>query len=122
MQEMPEHQITVEPRHYHAGGVYAREVFLPAGTLVTGKIHRTEHMTILSMGRVRVFTDTEEAELVAPATFVSQPGTKRAVLVLEDAVWTTIHANPTRETDLDKLEAVLIAPSYEALENPSWHG
>jgi hypothetical protein len=29
-------------------------------------------------------------------------------------VWTTIHASD--ETDLDKLEAQLIAPSFEALE------
>lgn len=53
-------------------------------------------------------------DIEAPYTFVSEPGTKRAVLALEDTLWTTVHV--TDETDLEKIEEYVIAPTYEALE------
>jgi hypothetical protein len=46
-------------------------------------------------------------------TFISAPGTKRVVYAVEDTVWTTVHVS--NETDLDKLETQLIAPTFEAL-------
>lgn len=106
-------RLEIETRHYFAKGLYAREVRIPAGALVTGKIHREEHINIVSKGRIAVVTETGQEIVEAPAIIVSGPGTKRAVLALEDTVWTTIHA--TEERDLDKLEANLIAPTFEAL-------
>jgi quercetin dioxygenase-like cupin family protein len=88
-------------KHHFADGIYAREMFLPAGALITGAVHKTKHMCILSQGRVRVATDDGPVELVAPATLIAYPGAKRAIYALEDSVWTNIHA--TTETDLDKL-------------------
>lgn len=101
-------------RHFFAPGVYGREMSIPAGTLIVGKIHRHAHLNIISQGRVRVVTEFGEHELTAPHTFVSEPGTKRAVLALEDTIWTTIH--PTTSTDLEEIEREVIAPTYEALE------
>lgn len=104
--------------HYFAPGVYARELFIPKGHVLTGKIHRTEHLNIVSMGKIAVVNEQGQRTLIeAPYTFVSKPGTKRAGFALEDTVWTCIH--PTNETDLDKLEDELIAPSFEALEADS---
>lgn len=102
------------PRHHFAPGAYARELFVPAGRLVVGKIHKHAHINVLSMGRCTVFTEDGLVELEAPATFVSSPGTKRAVLTHTDIVWTTVHA--TNETDLAKLEFELIVPSYDELD------
>lgn len=103
--------------HHFAPGLYAREIFIPAGVLIVGKIHRHAHVNTISRGRVVVATEFGLNELVAPVTFVSQPGTKRAVLAHEDTIWTTYH--PTDETDLAKIEEYVIAPSYEALEAPA---
>lgn len=108
-----EPQVPIEPVHYFANGLYAREITIKAGTLLTGKIHRTEHLNIVSKGRIVVWTEDGMREVAAPFTMVSRPGTKRVGYALEDTVWTTIHA--TNETDLDRLEAALIAPSHEAL-------
>lgn len=96
--------------HYFAPGLYAREIFLPAGVLVVGKIHRHAHVNTISKGRVVVATEFGTTELVAPCTFVSQPGTKRVVLAHEDTIWTTYH--PTEETDLDRIEDYVIAPTF----------
>jgi len=86
---------------------------IPAGGLIIGKIHRHAHVNTISKGRVLVVTEFGKHEIIAPCTFISEPGTKRVVLAQEDTVWTTYH--PTEETDLEKIEAHVIAPSFEAL-------
>ena len=101
-------------KHHFAPGLYAREIFMPAGHVVVGKIHRHAHVNTISRGRVVVATEFGTQELVAPCTFVSLPGTKRAVAVQEDTIWTTYH--PTEETDLAVIEASVIAPTFEAYE------
>jgi hypothetical protein len=109
-----EPQVEIEPVHHFANGLYAREITIPAGTLLTGKIHRTEHLNVISKGRIVVWTEDGMKEVSAPFTMVSRPGTKRVGYALEDTVWITIHA--TTETDLVKLEAELIAPTRAALD------
>jgi hypothetical protein len=106
-------QVEIETTHHFASGIYAREIFIPKGTLLTGKIHKTGHLNILSKGDITVLTDGGMKRLKAPCTFVASPGTKRAGYAHEDSVWTTIHAS--EETELDKLEAELIVPSFDAL-------
>ena len=107
--EQLEQQLT----HYFADGIYARELFLPAGALLVGKIHKTTHINIISKGKISVATENGSEIIEAPATIVSPPGTKRAGYVIEDTVWTTIHGS--HETDLEVLEKELIAPSFEML-------
>ena len=104
-------------RHHFAPHSYGREMFLPRGTVVVGKIHKHAHVNVISQGRVRVFTEGEGAlELVAPVTFVSSPGTKRCVEVLEDTTWTTMHvvsmASPS-EADLPAIEREVIATDFQ---------
>jgi hypothetical protein len=95
---------------------YAREMFIPKGTLIIGKIHRHQHLNFISKGRVRVFTEFGDKHLTAPCTFVSEVGLKRAVYAEEDTLWTTVHLTSfTAEADLDKIEIEVIAPSYDDL-------
>lgn len=99
--------------HHFAPGVYMRELRIPKGAVLTGKIHRTAHLNILAKGEISVLTEHGVQRLVAPVVISSSPGIKRAGYAHEDTVWITVH--PTHETDLEKLEAELIAPSFEAL-------
>ncbi len=99
--------------HIFAPGLYARQMTIPAGGVIVGKIHRHAHVNTISKGRVWVVTEFGKDELVAPVTFVSQPGTKRVVVAQEETIWTTYH--PTEETDLARIEESVIAPTYEAL-------
>lgn len=113
MRELP--AIEIETLHHFAPGIYAREIRIPKGVLLTGKIHRTEHLSIISKGRLTfVSANASRMTVEAPYTLVSKPGAKRAIYAHEDSVWTCIH--PTTETDLDRLEEIFIAPSFEALE------
>ena len=103
-------------QHNISDGVYAREAFLPKGSIVVGKIHKHGHLNIISRGKVQVLTEFGVQEMEGPLTFKSLPGTKRVVKVLEDTQWTTIHLNPTNTQDLSELEDDIIASSYEELE------
>ncbi len=106
--------IELEAIHHFAPGMYARELRIPAGVLLTGKIHKTEHLNILAKGRIEISNMGESKELIAPQIFVSPPGTKRAGYAHEDSVWITIHA--TEETDLEQLERDTVVDSFEELE------
>ena len=102
-------------QHVFAPGAYARTIFLPEGTVIVGKIHKHQHLNILSQGEVQVLTESGGVEhLRGPLTMVSPAGTKRAVFAVTDVVWTTIHL--TNETDLAKIEDETIAKTYEDYE------
>ena len=102
-------------KHHFAPGSYGREMTLPAGLVVVGKIHKHAHINVISKGRVQVFTEQEGVlELAAPCTFVSRPGTKRVVHVLEETVWTTVHV--TDKTDLAEIEREVIATDCMEVE------
>ncbi|MBC8642134.1 hypothetical protein IAG25_35605 [Caballeronia sp. EK] len=87
--------------HHFAPGLYARKMLIPKGVTLTGAVHKTEHLCIVS-GDMTVTTDDGVKRLTdAHAILVSKPGAKRAGYAHEDTYWTTVHA--TDETDLDKL-------------------
>ena len=98
-------------QHHFAPGAYGREMTIPAGLVVVGKIHKHAHINVISKGRAQVFTEQDGVlELAAPCTFVSSPGTKRVVHVLEETVWTTVHV--TDKTDLAEIEREVIATDF----------
>lgn len=111
---MDSEQLEIETKHHFSNGIYAREVFIPKGTLLTGKIHKTEHLNILSKGDVSVLTEFGPERIVAHNTFISQPWTKRVVYAHEDSIWTVLHA--TNAKTPDEAEEILIAKNYDELE------
>ena len=95
---------------------YAREMLIPKGTLIIGKIHRHQHLNIISKGKVVVYTEFGEKHLEAPITFVSEIGLKRSVYAIEDTLWTTIHLTEfVGEENLDKIEKEVISPDYQEM-------
>lgn len=91
-----------------APGIYWREVSIPAGVFAVGHQHKTEHLNVMLSGRVRVLCDGQVRELVAPQVFSSPAGVRKIVLALEPTRWANVHANPTDEHDMDKLEMIFI--------------
>lgn len=92
-----------------------REIHLPADSVVVGRIHRHDHLNIISKGRVTVFTEFGIEDISAPATFLSRAGTKRVVHTHEDCIWTTIHPNKDNETDTAILEERYTSADYAEL-------
>lgn len=94
--------------HHFAQGVYGRELRIPAGTRVMGKVHRHSTLNILAAGELAVTTPDGPQVLKAPAIFVSPAGTRKLGMAITDCVFLNVHAS--QETDLEKLEAELIEP------------
>jgi quercetin dioxygenase-like cupin family protein len=94
------------PVNRFSQGIYTRELSMPAGTVIVGKRHAQEHFCIVSKGKAIVTTEQGTQEISAPCQFISPAGSKRALVVLEDMVWTTVHR--CDETDMEKVESALI--------------
>lgn len=106
---------SIEPTNYFAHGTYGRQLLVKAGTVITGKIHRHNCITIILYGRCKVLTDHGDFDVTGPKVLVTGTGSK-GVYAYEDTLWLTVHPNPDNGQDLDKIEDDVIAPSYEALE------
>lgn len=103
----------IENLHHFIPGVYVREARIPQGRIITGRIHRTEHLCIV-IGDVDIADEHSQKRYVGYNTFKSMPGTKRALFTNEDTVFLTIHR--TDETDIDKLTDLLTAETYDDFE------
>lgn len=103
--------------HRFTKGLYVREIFIPAGHFVVGRIHKEAHYNVITKGQVSVLTEEDGIQLLAgPVSMISPAGCKRILLTHEDTWWTVTHV--TELTDLEEIEAAVIAPSYTAL---GWH-
>ena len=103
-------------KHSFSEGIYVRQITIPEGTVLTGKIHKHDHPNFLIKGEVIVITEEGRETLTAPCSMISKAGTKRALYAVTELVWTTIHHNPTNTQDLKDLEKIIIADSYSDYE------
>jgi hypothetical protein len=107
-------QLYDDTHHHFAEGIYGRELRIPKGALLTGKMHKQQHLNFLVKGEITVWTEQGMKRLKAPQVIVSQPGCKRVGFAHEDTIWITVHAS--HQTDLAALEAELIEPEFAVLE------
>lgn len=103
-------------KHSFSDGIYVREIFIPAGMFIVGKIHKHDHPNFLMVGEVDVVTEFGKERLKAPCSMISKAGTKRALYAVTDLTWITVHSNPTNTQNLSELEKIVIANSYEDFE------
>lgn len=101
------HGVKLDTWHHFADGLVARTIFIPAGTVLTGAMHRAESLNIAS-GDISVTTEHGVRRIVGYSVLPSLPGAKRAGIAHADTYWTTVHLNPGNERDIDKLEDALV--------------
>lgn len=94
-------QVETPTKHHFAPGLYAREMFIPKGTVLTGAIHKVEHLSLF-VGDITVWTDGGMKRLTGHHTFVSKAGAKRVGYAHEDT-WCTGFF-PTDKTDVREIE------------------
>ncbi|MGH3054755.1 MAG: hypothetical protein ACRDL7_07240 [Gaiellaceae bacterium] len=116
LRELPDAIIGGDPwtTHHHGHKVYGREIKIPAGIMLTGKIHRNATLNILISGKCLQTTEYGSEVIEGPMVWVGEPGIKRALYTLTEVHWVTAHG--TEETDITKIEDEVIVPSFEALE------
>lgn len=102
--------IELEPEHYFADGMYGRELFIPAGTVIVGKIHRHEHLVQLISGEATICTDGQRERVKGFRAWTSPAGVKRAIVTHTDCTFFTVHLNASNSRDLDAIEEYVIVP------------
>lgn len=102
--------------HRFAGNLYIREILIPKGTLISGRIHRHEHPIFIVKGDVSFVEESlGSRRLKAYFSGVSPAGTKRLVYTHADTVIVTVH-EVGEERDLEKIEDMLTAWTYDSYE------
>lgn len=109
---MPQLDLASVTKHYFGGGMYARELYMPKGSVVTGKIHLKEHLCHISFGDVTIVEAGKRTRVRGPYTFVGEPGSKRALYMHENTLWTAFHV--TDATTVEECEATLVSNDYKA--------
>jgi hypothetical protein len=107
--KLPQVEMPVE--HDFCAGLYARTMHIPAGTALTGAIHRQESFFLVRKGSLIVSTDNGPRTLGPGDMSVSNIGTKRAGVALTDVEVTTFHANPTNEQEPNALWDLFTIPA-----------
>ena len=102
--------------HSFTPGFYIRQIFMPTGTLLTSKIHKTKHAYYISKGKVSVWIDKgNEVTLEEGFWGMTEAGTRRILYIHEDCIWTTFHANEDDCEDVLEIEHRII----EEHDNPN---
>lgn len=114
MREFPNRVNEITTFHYFCDGMVARECRIPAGLLLTGRIHKHDHIMTLSAGDADISDQFGNGRFQAPYTFVSMAGAKRILLTYTDVVITSYHR--TDITDLTEFENYIGCDTYEDYE------
>jgi hypothetical protein len=108
--------------HLFVDGMYARTMFVPAGTVVVGKIHHKEDIGILMGGKAKFLMGNSLIEIEAPKFFKGNAGVKRLMTAITDCTYVSISRVETEfEGELDDLvigefEKELVSDSVEQYE------
>ncbi|MCP5007232.1 MAG: SET domain-containing protein-lysine N-methyltransferase [Planctomycetes bacterium] len=87
-------QVEIGLEHEFIDGLYKRTMRVPAGTVLTGAIHKVKHMDVMTEGSMIVVTEKGTKQIDAPFTMTTQVGIKKCGMALTDVVWCTFHAAP----------------------------
>lgn len=101
-------QADLPTTHLWADGMYMRILPRPATCTIVGKVHKKRHFYVVVKGKVTIVSNGSRKTVKAPAYFVCEPGTQRAVYAHEDSICLTVHR--TDKLDLEGVEADLVEP------------
>lgn len=114
--------------HEFTPGLYRRTIFMPAGTLLTSRIHNTRHPYVVLAGAASVYISGKGVELIeAPHSGITEPGTRRVLYIHRDCIWVTFHPiNPDEESvdDIDERLTTIesrIIERHELLDGQTTH-
>lgn len=104
-------QVDLPLGHYQLPGVYVRAMLIPKDTVLTGKIHNKECISIVAKGCIVVNSGKGAKRLEAGWIGKTDAGVKRAGVALEDTIFITVH-NADAET-LEEIESELVSDTFE---------
>lgn len=103
-----------EVKHTFLNGMYMRELFIPKGSVLIGKIHKLDCLNIVSKGDISILTENGSGRVTAGHSVVSPAGIQKVGFANEDTVFVNVFR--TDETDVSKIEDAVAWESYDAFE------
>lgn len=107
-------QLELRHENFFSLGVYARALYIPKDTILTGKIHKYPQLNLLMQGIMQVLVGEEVKQIEAPFIVNSPASTKRIAHALTDCLWVTVHG--TNLTDVDEIETHFIAQDEDEFQ------
>lgn len=101
--------------NYFAPGVYVGTMLIRKDHVLTGAVHKTQHIALVAKGRIAIDCDGGARVFEAGDIMISEPGVKRSGIALEDTIFVNVHANPTNERDYAKLIEILTESTFDDL-------
>lgn len=103
--------------HLFQDDLYIREVRIPAGTLIVGRIHKIGHEMELLKGQVILIgPDGFSHGVQAPEKVHTGPGFQMVCFTLSDVIARTIHPNADQNRDIAELEAEFFEDPAKLIE------
>lgn len=103
MRQLP--QIAIDTKHHWSGGMYARSGFIPAGTVIAGCTHKTDHISIIVGDATLTIGDSVE-RLTGYNVLPTKKGMTRAIYAHSDCWMTTVCK--TEKQTLEEIEDDLV--------------
>ena len=107
-------QATFAREFFYLPGVAVGVMFLPAGSLLTGKIHKHAHIAILAEGTLRLADDDNAFVITAPYVAYGRAGIKRLGYAETDC--TFINVLSTNIVGADELDKEMVVDTHDEFE------
>jgi hypothetical protein len=108
-------RVEIPVSHDFCKGIYARTIVIPAGTVLTGAVHKDECFFLVRNGAILITTDKEPIKAETGFMSITRPDTKRAGFALVDTMVTTFHSNPDELRDPQEIWDTFTIPAPDNL-------
>lgn len=92
-------QVEMPVETHYCNKMCARTLNIPAGTILTGAIHKDDCFFVVRVGQIIVTTDSDPIILNAGDMSITKAFTKRAGIAITDCIVTTFHDNYDNSID-----------------------
>lgn len=113
-------QVDVKTSHALSGGIYARTMYVPAGTLLTGATHKKDHINVF-IGDFSVSSIEGLFRYTGHHVIECKAGIRRAILAHVDGVWTTLVRTDLTEINDIEDESVVESGSLQTRQDLITH-
>lgn len=84
-------QVEIPPREHFINGMYGREIVIPDGTMITGRVYKEGYLDIMLSGDISIATPQGMKRVTGANIMEAPPGRKRAGYAHADTHWITVH-------------------------------
>lgn len=93
-------QVLIPTANNNINGMYTRQIMIPKGTLLTGRVHLFDYVDIMLSGDITVATADGPVRYTGHNVLHGKAGRKRAGYAHEDTYWITVHNTDISDGDV----------------------